>query len=136
VLDNLGLHQICASAASEAIHLLTRGAIGDGAEVRTSAQLGTPPHSAHGLGRLFGSPSGQSQYLIDLQDDSVFASFCHLARSHPLGVGAIRRICRAIATTPGVASVPGVVDAPPVSGADRADEIETHIWIRIAAGAR
>lgn len=125
VLDNLGLHQICARAASEAIQLLTSGAVGDGADGRTSA---------HGLGRLFGAASGQSQYLIDLQDDAVFGGFCQLARSHPLGVGAIRRICRAIATTPGLASVAGVVDAPPISG--RADEIERHMWIRIAAGAR
>ena len=135
VLAGLQLHQICAAAASEAINLLAGASSASQRGARAivgHAAADVTDH--HGLGRLFGDPSGQCQYLIDLQDDAVFERFVWLAQMHPRGVGAIRRICRAVATTPGIASVPGVIDAPPISGTDRADEIERHIWIRIAAG--
>lgn len=77
VLDGLGLHQLCASGAAEAVELLSSGAIHGG------AALHTVDGAACGLGKLYGDAGGQCQYLVDLQDDDTFAAFCKMAKAHP-----------------------------------------------------
>jgi len=59
ILDGLGLHQICAEAAAEAVELLTSGVVGGPINGSSDATASTASlTSPHGLGRLFGAASG------------------------------------------------------------------------------